>query len=520
MDQEGLFPLIPKMGGKNLVMKGPEDCGNGNIVTVFENTDKEEYDAYLSALESAGFTKFADNGDGLRGAVFTAAYVKDKWTVTVVHTVNLKKTTVSVCFDQPLSERLIYKEDYAASNRKDAVTKLHMMEMWWFGNSFIVELKNGHFLISDGGLPSDTPYLLDYLESLTPEGEKPVVEGWLVSHGHMDHLGVFQTLTGEAANRIFVEGIYYSEVGEALYVKDQHTRIDAAIMKWSCTQLKNVDGTPTRMYRPHTGERLYFSDITVDVIHTHEQLIREEATVDINDTSTWFMLNIEGQKCLLTGDGERGCMVTIMRTYSRDYLDLDVMTLMHHGFNTDDEFTDYCRLKTLLVTTHDKTPVSRANQNDHLKANVQEYFSWGNGTKILSFPYKVGNYESLPPREWIHDPRLTDYRSLNVDRYWRSHRKLEARTIRITDNGMTAEGAFLYEQIRKHLPLRITEDGMMITLRLDPSMEDEKPYIITFEDPIGWVIQAKNKEQLYPAITQFTETADWTDRGFTAKLAE
>ncbi|MBQ9393579.1 MAG: hypothetical protein IJU18_06275 [Oscillospiraceae bacterium] len=520
MTSRGMFPVIPMPEGKNWTVTGPEDCGDGNYVTTLEGFTREDNDAYLRALEAAGFRKFADNGAGLAGAVFTATYVKDKWAVTVVHAARMQKTGISVCFDKPLSERLIYKEEYAKDNKPGAKTKLHMLEMWWFGNSFVVQLKNGHFLISDGGLPSDAAYLLDYLESLVPPGEKPVVEGWFISHGHADHCGVFHKLYGEAAGRLRVEGVYYCEVGEALYVKDQNTRIDVACIKWACTHLQSADGTPTKLYRPHTGERLYFSDVTVDVIHTHEQLLREEATVDINDTSTWFMLTAEGQKCLLPGDGERGCMVTVMRTYDREYLQLDMMSLVHHGFNTDDEFTDYCRLKTLLVTTENKTPVSRANQNDHLKASVEEYVSWGTGTKVFTFPYAVGSYETLPNREWIHDPRPADSIQTNRDRYWRSHRKLEARTIRIRDNGMVKEGAFLYDQIHKHLPLPITEDGMMMELRVDARMGEEKPYIITFEDPTGWVIQARDTETLYPAIVQFVETADWTDRGFTAKLAE
>jgi L-ascorbate metabolism protein UlaG (beta-lactamase superfamily) len=64
---------------------------------------------------------------------------------------------------------------------------MHMMELFRLGNSFIFQLKNGHFLISDGGMATDLPYLLDYLDSLVPEGEKPIVDGWIISHAHGDH---------------------------------------------------------------------------------------------------------------------------------------------------------------------------------------------------------------------------------------------------------------------------------------------------------------------------------------------
>lgn len=520
MSNKYLFPIIPMMEGENMTITGPEDCGDGNYVTIFSNTTKAEYEAYLASLEEAGYEKFADNGDGLANAVYTATYTKDKWAVTVVHVLKPQKTYVSVSFDKPLSERLIYKDEYAAGNIPGAQTKLHMVELWWFGNSFIIQLKNGHFIISDGGQYPDTPYLLDYLEELAPEGEKPVVEAWFISHAHGDHCGIFRELRGANAQRIYVEGIYYNVVGDALYVKDQSTRVDTAFMKWACTGLKNVDGEPTKFYRPHTGQKLYFSDIVIEVVHTHEQLLREVATGDINDTSTWIMINAEGQKCLITGDGEKGCMKTTMATYDREYFDMDMMTLMHHGFNTRDEFTDFCKVKTLIIPMRDRTPARQANENDYVKANVEEYFYWGDGTKVLTFPYTVGSYESLPVKEWIYNNPAERREQINIYRYWRGHHKKEIRTLRINDNGMVKEGAFLYDQIHKHLPLPITQDGMMITLRVDSELQAENGYVMYIEDPTGWIIKATDKNKLQEAIVTFVETAEWTEKGFTAKLKE
>lgn len=520
MEKRGVFPEIPMMEGTSITMSAPENSGDGNYTIIFEGTTKKDYDAYLTTLTEMGYEKFADNGEGLAGVVFQATYTKDKWAVTVIHVKKQKKTYLSICYDQPLSERLIYKKEYASGIKPDACTKLHMMELWWFGNSFVIQLKNGHFIISDGGWYFETAYLVDYLEALVPKGEKPVVEAWLVSHAHVDHCGVFRELGGEFAERIYVEGIYYSVVSDELYKKDQGTRVDTAFMKLAATRLRNVDGKPTKFYRPHTGQRLYFSDITVDVLHTHEELWHNDATGDINDTSTWFMLNIEGQKCLLTGDGEKGSMKTIMATYDRAYLDVDVMTLMHHGFNTNDEFTDYCKVKTLLLTVRDKLPVCRANENNYLKENVEEYFAWGDGTKVLTFPYTIGNYETLPNNKWkYHDPS-TRREQPNLNRYFTPHKKKEIRALRINDNGMTNAGATLLDRVQEHFLLPITEDGMMIELKIDHTLEEQGGYRIRLEDPTGWVIRGINEETLSEAIKQFVEDAQWSDKGFVAKETE
>lgn len=520
--EHGLFLEIPDMEGYGIRVAETEDCGDGNYLTVFRETAKGDYDTYLSSLEKTGFKKYADNGEGLAGAVFSATYTKDKWVVTVVHVVKMQRTYISVCFDKPLSERLCYREEYVADNQKAAKTKLYMRELWWFGNSFVIQLKNGHFLISDGGQEADAAYLVDDLEAHAPKGEKPVIEGWFISHGHVDHCGVFRGLqeNSKLLERIYVEGIYFSIVGDSFYAKDEYTRIDTAYMQLAARQLKRQDGSSPEIYRPHTGQRYYFSDITVDVVHTQEQLLKESVTGDINDASTLFMVNIEGQKCFLTGDADRGCMNTLMATYDREYLNVDVMTLMHHGFNTRDDFTDYCKVKTLLLTARDILPVSRANENDYLKENVEEYFSWGDGTKVLTFPYTVGSYETMPKMKWIYHDEAERQQQLNIYRYWRSQRKKEIRTLRITDHGLSKHAEVFVNKIRQRVPMPFTEDGMMIEFEIDPEMDLNQKYSIRMVEPTGWKLCAVDEEALYHAIDVFLDTAVWSESGFVAKEKE
>ena len=57
-------------------------------------------------------------------------------------------------------------------------------------------------------------------------------------------------------------------------------------------------------------------------------------------------------------------------------------------------------MKTVLVTVRDRTPKRRTEQNAYLKERVQEWIMWGDGTKVLTFPYEVGSYECLPNFEW------------------------------------------------------------------------------------------------------------------------
>lgn len=163
---------------------------------------------------------------------------------------------------------------------------------------------------------------------------------------------------------------------------------------------RTLKGDSPKVYRPMTGQKYYFCDIVMEIVHSQEQLSIERMNPDINDSSLHCMFHIDGQKCLIVGDGESGCQKTIMATYDSEYLNLDFYSLPHHGFNTRKDFVDYCNIKTVLVTARDKTPKRRDEENEYLKARAEEWLMWGDGTKVFAFPYTVGSYESLPNFEW------------------------------------------------------------------------------------------------------------------------
>ena len=409
--EEEVFADVPVLDGE------VEHRGDGTYMITVEDSDKTRYLDYLQTLEMAGFVKYTDNGDGLGGTVFSVTYTKGRQVVTVCYMLKLRIIYISVSIDLPLSDHLIYKDEYVNVN-KEAKTKLHMMELWTYGNSFVFQLKNGHFLISDGGCEYDLPYLLDYLDSLTPAGQKPVVEAWMITHMHRDHCGTINAIAEEPekfADRVFVDGFYYNEPNDNVMGIDPGCLSNIIYLKQAAEYCRTSKGEPVKIYRPQTGQRYYFCDITVDIVLCQEHLGWELFEPDQNDSSTWYMFTIEGQKCLLAGDSEKGGIHKVMMTYDSEYLDMDMFSLLHHGHSTRNEFTDYTKVKTVLVTTCDKTPKRREEQNRYLKELSQEWLMWGDGTKILTFPYEVGSYESVAKRSWIYNKGMERPIQPNMD---------------------------------------------------------------------------------------------------------
>ena len=406
---------LPVLYGKGMKIGTAFDYGTNDDMIDVSGTTFEDYQNYLVTLEKNGYKKHSDNGqNGMDDYVYTASFEKDKVSVTVCYVKNQNKTYITGSY-RPLSDHLIYDETKSANNLDGAKTKVHMLQLNDIGNCFIIQLKNGHFVLEDGGKVVDAPYLLDYLEELTPSGEKPVIEAWFISHAHTDHMGAMQAITNNPtmSNRIYVEGIYFVEPGPK--VLDIITSEDPSQRVWfvnnSVNSLKNQKGENPKLYRPHLGERYYFCDVAIEIPLTLEQLtVDSYYAVDFNDTSLWLLHNIEGQRFLHAGDAGITATRMAMSYYDKSFFELDVFSVLHHGLNVWDYFTDYCDIKTVLYTcfrtssAHEPgTTYAHEEENERLRQSALEYLSHGEGTVVLSFPYKVGEAEIMPSSDWRYN---------------------------------------------------------------------------------------------------------------------
>lgn len=394
------------------------DVGMGNYQLCIDAATMYDYRSCLDAYLEHGFQSYVNNGArGLQNCVYTESLTNADMTVTVTYLNRLSKLYITAACGQPLSAHL---HDVAAETKQiigNAQTTLHMLEMFENGNSFLIRLKNGHFIMNDGGLPADLPYFLDYLESLAPAGEKPVIDAWMFSHAHSDHVGLLKgfILSPDQIERICVEGVYLNHPAqstvEALYATMEDQWLEAGL-----PLLRNSAGAVPPVYRLQTGQRYYFHDITVDVVHTQEQLpFTEYSYTDraegYNDTSVWLMYTVEGQRILLTGDADTGSIRKVMEVYPPDFWDMTMYAVPHHGANVEDVFTRICRINTLLYTGwwgREDLPVRpdgyKKEETLRLQTGAQEFMSWGDGTKIFAFPYHTGEVLRLAPQQWQYHP--------------------------------------------------------------------------------------------------------------------
>ena len=202
------------------------------------------------------------------------------------------------------------------------------------GMSYVIQVASGEFIIVDGGPTNedDIPALLAYLKENAPQGKKPVVAAWLITHAHSDHMALANHFLERYVGEIELKMVGYNfPVWETVQnchdVKGDPNRYLPMIEKFRA----NAEAYGARRLILHTGQRLYFSDVTLEMVFTHE----EQYPVDmpwVNHTSLAFRLITDEKTVLILGDCEKTLCQQMADIYGEE-LKSDILQLTHHGVN-------------------------------------------------------------------------------------------------------------------------------------------------------------------------------------------
>ena len=387
-----IFELLPAVTSSGASIVAAEDKGCGEYTIVVDGA-AAQYDSYVALLQSLGFTKVVDNGSGLKNTVRTANLTLGDLMVCVTSVARQNKLVISSMFDQPLSEHLF--NNYAGTAVSGKVTTLHQICLYYWGDSYVIQLKNGHFIIFDGATDYELGYLLDYLETLVPAGEKPVIEAWCNTHLHYDHFHLLNQFNTNPSwiDRVYVEGFYLNEPSNAVKDIDPGVYSQIALQRLAISKLKTTKGTTPEIYRPQMGQRYYFCDVTMDIFLSQEHIPISTYTGGFNDSSNWYVVTMDGQTFMEGGDGHQADMRYLMNTFTSSDLQVDFFSVLHHSYNTWDTFTNYVgTFKTILYPTMAKEKAGVLNQARHKLLNSKglEYFFAGEGTDVFYIPYTPG----------------------------------------------------------------------------------------------------------------------------------
>lgn len=395
--------------GSTLTLKDAVNSGKGNYLLNYTVSSDKTYLGFLSYLGNKDFTEYVNNSASTMDddKVYNTTYVKDNWVLNITYMENLGTVDVIIntfgttSLSPNLFSSNVEQTDNGSKVKLSMLSLADIGELGEYGNSFVFQLPNGHFIIHDGGKSADAKNLITYLKSLT-NGEEVYIDAWVISHFHADHCGALLELYSsdmkEYREGVYLEALYvnepnnYAKTVESGNVMELAEKALSGVMMFTKAPIEEGKEPETPdVYRIHTGERYYFDGVTMDVVLTQEQI--DPNTTPPIDTSTlpyrfygdWDPFNATSTTCVFTvnstkdkiymgGDSNRVNMNYIMQAYDNEeaYMyvtheyssgsydrytekisgtinqtssstlsDITVFVALHHGKNTSNGFIQY-----------------------------------------------------------------------------------------------------------------------------------------------------------------------------------
>ncbi|MBQ8716663.1 MAG: MBL fold metallo-hydrolase [Clostridia bacterium] len=200
------------------------------------------------------------------------------------------------------------------------------------GMSYVVQLKDGSYILYDGGYTEQADRIAAYLkENYKGEG-KPVIRAWLLTHSHNDHYPAFITFSDTYANDFIVEHIIVSPLDEIKFGLDAPNDKDPYLGTAFYGDAAKLTGA--KIVFAHTGMEFSFCNVKMEILMTPENIYKSTTeTGNFNNSSIVSRVYDTGYSALFLGDiGIEGA--TLMAELYGDYLKSDICQVAHHGVET------------------------------------------------------------------------------------------------------------------------------------------------------------------------------------------
>lgn len=325
-DKKASVPVYDTESGEEL----PYYPIDGGYEVCIQKTNESECLAYAEKLSKNGFTRYSENamsaGSDTKAKNLTFVYTAEDVHVFLNYN-SYQKTTRIVFTNAEALPSLKKPELTAADNAEMSLAQLGIAGL---GMSYVIQLKDYSFIVLDGGTSaqSNVNMLYEYLVSKTPTGQKPRIACWVFTHGDPDHIGAPKAFLNAHMENVDVDSVVYNFPDCSV----QDTSQDDAAMGTSIFTLKNTiksfyDAT---IYTVHTGQKLYFKGVEMEIIFTEEDLYPAKAN-SYNDTCIMARFTFDNGKVFtMLGDSTVQTSKQLAATY-KDYLKSDMLQLAHHG---------------------------------------------------------------------------------------------------------------------------------------------------------------------------------------------
>lgn len=322
--------------------------GADSNLLLIDNTNADEYSAYLKKLESAGWVQYTTNTIGSNSF---ATYNNDEYTLNVGY-YDYEDATRIVVEPKAPAVALASENKY----EKVTTTQITMLGVEYIskstgepisnGQSMLIRLEDGRFIVIDGGFNDNAGsksgvLLVDALREQSKDYLKPdekiTIAAWIITHAHGDHYGMiveqygrFQSMNVES----FIVNFMSEEERAAAISSTKYGD------NWGSSEgsgwpklLNAAKALGSVVYNVRVGQVFYVADLQMDILYTIDSFAPKICNA-LNTCSLVIKMTFNsGDTFLMTGDATGNGLEICAQMYG-DYLQCDILQMAHHGGGT------------------------------------------------------------------------------------------------------------------------------------------------------------------------------------------
>lgn len=306
------------------------DCGDGVWLRIFSEVSEDEADQLTSELR-ARFAPEAIQERTLCGNRFLGVTVGDGYLWGIYIPSHRELRLLYTAHGKRIPEQLGEKPCYTGSQRITQITP--NAEVVNFGMCYVIALGEGHFLVYDGlgSAGEDDAKLWRALAADTPEGQKPVIDAWLLTHPHYDHIAGVYKFAQNYGTQVEVRNFVMNMANPHAYPVRLWKEVTDCYATWLPGIRRVFPEAP--FWKVHTGERFLVGQAEVEVLLTQEEIYPADMLVNDSSLVTRVMLN--GKKLFFPADVQSDAPCRLLHDMYGTYLKSDYYQIAHHAWDTE-----------------------------------------------------------------------------------------------------------------------------------------------------------------------------------------
>lgn len=209
---------------------------------------------------------------------------------------------------------------------------------------YIIKDKMGKITVVDGGYREDADYVK---EIILQEGN--VVDNWIITHPHPDHVGAFNYICEHYSDKIKINHVYAVEMDYDKY-KEKANDWDGF---YEYESFLSVAENLTNFTYVHDGDEFDLDGLQMKVFNAYSDEIDELSDDLANDGSMMFKIWGNEESMLFCADVGYRISDKIIADY-KDELQSDYIQMGHHGNGgLTDKFYEYVKPKVAFFDAPD-----------------------------------------------------------------------------------------------------------------------------------------------------------------------